>query len=113
MLANHRAAKWLTAVAPDANIVARNNSVLGVLHAVKSGMGIAPLPTTIADMEVDLVRVLPPVPELARGWYLLTHPANAAHPRLLRLHDRKAGRGAPDPRGMTMTPTQAEPLLQV
>jgi DNA-binding transcriptional LysR family regulator len=74
MLANHRAAKWLAAVAPSAKMAARNNSVLGVLLAVKSGVGLAPLPTTIADAEENLVQVLPPVPELARGWYLLTHP---------------------------------------
>jgi DNA-binding transcriptional LysR family regulator len=74
MLANHRAAKWLAAVAPSAKMAARNNSVLGVLLAVKSGVGLAPLPTTSADAEENLVQVLPPVPELARGWYLLTHP---------------------------------------
>ncbi|CCV13554.1 Transcriptional regulator, LysR family [Mesorhizobium sp. STM 4661] len=87
MLTNHRAAKWLAAVAPGANIVARNNSVLGVLHAVKSGIGIAPLPTTIADMEEDLVRILPPVPELARGWYLLTHPELRQTPRIRAFFD--------------------------
>jgi DNA-binding transcriptional LysR family regulator len=74
MLADHRAAKWLAAVAPSAKMAARNNSVLGVLLAVKSGVGLAPLPTTIANAEENLVQVLPPVPELARGWYLLTHP---------------------------------------
>lgn len=87
MLINHRAAKWLAAIAPGANIAARNNSVLGVLHAVKSGIGIAPLPTTIADMDDDLVRILPPVPELTRGWYLLTHPELRQTPRIRAFFD--------------------------
>lgn len=87
MLVNHRAAKWFARVAPDANVVARNNSVLGVLMCVKSGVGVAPLPTAIADMYDDLVQVLPPVPELTRGWYLLTHPDLRNTPRIRAFFD--------------------------
>ena len=87
MLINHRAAKWFANVAPQANVAARNNSVLGVLLAVKSGVGIAPLPTTIADMDEDLVQVLPPVEELTRGWYLLTHPDLRKTPRISAFFD--------------------------
>ncbi|NVO12403.1 MAG: LysR family transcriptional regulator [Rhodoplanes sp.] len=73
-MSKHRVAQWLTQVAPDARIAARNNSVLGLMYGVKSGVGIGPLPTAIADGEPDLVRVLGPIPELARSWRLLTHP---------------------------------------
>ena len=86
-MAGHRAAKWLAEVAPGATIAARNNSVLGVLLAVKSGVGVAPLPTTIADTEEDLVQVLPPVPALARGWYLLAHPSLRHTPRIAAFFD--------------------------
>ena len=86
-MAGHRAARWLAGVAPGATIAARNNSVLGVLLAVKSGVGVAPLPTTIADTEDDLVQVLPPVPELARGWYLLAHPSLRHTPRIAAFFD--------------------------
>jgi DNA-binding transcriptional LysR family regulator len=72
-MAKHRVVKWLSDVAPDALIVARNNSILGLVRAVKSGIGIAPLPAPIADEE-GLIRVLGPIPELARSWRLLTHP---------------------------------------
>src|SRR4029078_2699710 len=34
-MSNHRVAKWLKDTAPGAKIVARNNSVLGLLYAVK------------------------------------------------------------------------------
>lgn len=84
---NHRVVKWLKAVAPDATIAARNNSVLGLLYAVKSGVGVGPLPTAIADTEPDLVRVLGPVPELARSWRLLTHPDLRRTPRIAAFFD--------------------------
>jgi len=86
-MANHRAAKWLREVAPDAKIVARNNSVLGVVYAVKSGVGIAPLPTALGDAEEDLVRVLGPIPELTRIWRLLAHPDLRRTPRVSAFFD--------------------------
>ncbi len=73
-MADHRAARWLQQVAPNGRIVARNNSVLGLLYSVKSSIGLAPLPTAIADAEQDLVRVLGPIPELTRIWRVLAHP---------------------------------------
>jgi len=86
-MANHRAAKWLRQVAPNAKIVARNDSVLGLVYAVKSGVGIAPLPTALGDAEDDLVRVLGPVPELARIWRLLTRPDLRKTPRVAAFFD--------------------------
>lgn len=87
MLAGHRAARWLAAVAPAGRIAARNTSVLGVLQSVRAGAGLAPLPTTIAGMHDDLVQVLPPVAELSRGWYLLAHPDLRNTPRTGALFD--------------------------
>ena len=81
-MANHRAVAWLQDVAPNATIIARNNSVLGIVYAVKASVGIAPLPTAIGDSEVDLVRVLGPIPELARSWRLLAHPDVRHTPRV-------------------------------
>jgi DNA-binding transcriptional LysR family regulator len=86
-MTNHRAAKWLRDVVPDAKITARNNSVLGLLYAVKSGVGIAPLPTALGEAESDLVRVLGPIPELARSWRLLTHPGLRRTPRIIAFFD--------------------------
>lgn len=86
-LSNHRAANWLRKIAPDAKVAATNNSVLGVLHAVKAGLGIAPLPTTIANMDDGLVPLSAPVAELNRGWYLLTHPDIRRTPRIIAFFD--------------------------
>ena len=86
-LAGHRVSVWLSHVAPDADIAARNNSVLGLMYAVKSGLGIGPLPTAIADTEPALVRVLGPIPELTRSWRLLVHPDLRRTPRIAALFD--------------------------
>ncbi|MFS8085195.1 MAG: LysR family transcriptional regulator [Acidobacteriota bacterium] len=86
-MANHRAAQWLRRVAPAAHVVARNNSVLGLLYSVKSGVGLAPLPTALGDAEADLVRVLGPIPELARIWRVLTTRELRRTPRVAVLFD--------------------------
>ena len=86
-LSNHRASKWLSEVAPGATISARNNSVLGLLYAVKSGLGVGPLPTALGDAETDLVRLLGPIPELSRSWRLLAHPDLRRTPRVSAFFD--------------------------
>jgi DNA-binding transcriptional LysR family regulator len=86
-MANHRASKWLATVAPDAKLVARNSSVLGLVSAVKSGIGLGPLPTALGDAESDLVRILGPVAELARSWRLLAHPDLRRTPRISAFFD--------------------------
>lgn len=73
-LANHRLSIWLREVAPNAHVAARSNSVLGLVSAVKSGVGITALPTPLGDGDSDLVQILPPVAQLSRAWRLLCHP---------------------------------------
>ena len=86
-MVKHRASTWLQAVAPEAHIAARNNSVLGLLYAVKAGIGIAPLPTALGDAEEDLIRVLGPIPELTRNWRILAHPDMRRTPRVSAFFD--------------------------
>jgi DNA-binding transcriptional LysR family regulator len=93
-MANHRVVKWLKEVAPGSRIVARNSSVVGLVYAVKSGIGLGPLPTAIADDQQELVRVLGPLPELARSWRLLTHPDLRRTPRISASFDFIAGEKA-------------------
>ena len=81
-MAKHRAATWLAEIAPDANIVVRVTSILGLVSAAKAGAGVAPLPIALGDAEADLVQVIPPVPELQRSWRLLTHPDLRHTPRI-------------------------------
>jgi len=86
-LSDHRAACWLRKFAPHAKIVARNNSIPGLVYAVKSGLGLAPLPMALVDNENEIVRILGPIPELATGWYLLTHPDLRHIPRVRAFFD--------------------------
>ena len=86
-LAGHRAAVWLRQAVPGARIVARNNSILGVLHSAKAGLGLAALPTAIADAEPDLVRVLGPIEELTRIWRVLVAPDQRRNARVAAFYD--------------------------
>lgn len=86
-MANHRAMTWLRAVAPDARIVARNNSVLGLLYSAKAGLGIAPLPMPLGNGEPELVQLFGPVPELTRIWRLLTRSEIRHTPRIAAFFD--------------------------
>jgi DNA-binding transcriptional LysR family regulator len=54
---------------------------------VKSGIGLGPLPTALGDAEPDLLRVLGPIPELARSWRLLAHPDLRRTPRASAFFD--------------------------
>jgi len=83
----HHAAQWLRSVAPHATVVARSNTVPGLLMTVKSGAGLAPLPMPLASTEVDLVCVFGPVLGLYSQIYLLTHPDLRHTPRVRAFFD--------------------------
>jgi DNA-binding transcriptional LysR family regulator len=86
-MAKHRIAAWLRKVAPDAVLVARSQSVLGLVHSAKAGIGVAPLPIALGDAEPGLVRVIEPVAELTRIWRLLTTPELRHTPRVAAFFD--------------------------
>jgi DNA-binding transcriptional LysR family regulator len=70
-----KAAQWLAATVPESAIVYRSSSLINQLLAVKAGIGLALLPCYLADPEPDLRRALPPIPELTRELWLITHMA--------------------------------------
>jgi DNA-binding transcriptional LysR family regulator len=86
-MSGHRVSKWLAEVAPAGRIAGRSNSVLGLVSAVRCGIGIGPLPMAIADGEPDLIRVMGPIPELSRSWRLLAHPDLRRTPRVSAFFD--------------------------
>jgi DNA-binding transcriptional LysR family regulator len=70
-----KAAQWLAATLPESAIVYRSSSLINQLLAVKAGIGLAVLPCYLADPEPELRRALPPIPELTRELWLITHQA--------------------------------------
>jgi DNA-binding transcriptional LysR family regulator len=85
--AAHNTSQWLRQAVPNAHMAARSSNMLGVVHSAKTGMGLAPLPMMLGDGESDLVRVLGPVPELARTWRLLTTRELRHAPRVAAFFD--------------------------
>jgi DNA-binding transcriptional LysR family regulator len=85
-IAGHAAARWLRAVAPNATVSARSESFPGLVLAVKSGGGLAPLPTVLGDREGELVRILD-VSELITHFYLVTHRDLQRSPRVRAFFD--------------------------
>jgi molybdate transport repressor ModE-like protein len=79
---DHHAARWLRSVAPDAKVVARSNTVSGLMMTVRSGAGLAPLPMPLAGRDPDLICALGPVAGLYSPIYLLTHPDLRRTPRI-------------------------------
>ncbi len=65
--------RWLARVAPDNRASYRSNSLLNQLTAVREGIGLAALPCFLGDSEAGLIRVIAPIPELARELWLVTH----------------------------------------
>jgi DNA-binding transcriptional LysR family regulator len=70
---NHAAALWLRSVAPRAAVAARGNSVSEVIEAIKSGVGVGPLPIPHAKRESELVMVVESRPELNFPFYVVIH----------------------------------------
>lgn len=85
-MSQHRLMLWLEKFAPHARRGSRSNSILGLVQAVKSGIGIAPLPMLIAE-EAGLVKLLGPIEELTKPWKLLTHPGLRNAPRIAAFFD--------------------------
>jgi len=58
---------------PDVRPVCRVNSVAVAIAAAKGGIGLAPLPCGLADMEPDLVRIGPLPEDFSLDLWLLAH----------------------------------------
>ncbi len=86
-MSGHRLSQWLAEAVPGANITSRSNSILGLVFAVKSGLGLGALPTALGDSEPDLVKLLGPIPALTRAWRILAHPDMRATPRVSAFFD--------------------------
>lgn len=83
---------WLVSNGLEAGIAMHHDSVTGLLAAVRSGFGLAVLPTFVADRDPDLVRCLPPRPDDEAALWLLTHERLRHSPRIRAVMDFLAER---------------------
>jgi DNA-binding transcriptional LysR family regulator len=84
---DHRSARWLKSVAPNARIAARANNMLAMQLAVKSGAGLAPMPVMVGEKDEALVRVFGPVKEITTPFFLLMHGDMKRTPRVRAFFD--------------------------
>jgi DNA-binding transcriptional LysR family regulator len=66
--------KWMRKMGYEKSCVCRMDSVLGFYAGVRARIGLAVLPTYLADSNADLKRVGESISELAVDLWLLTHP---------------------------------------
>lgn len=86
-MTNNHAGRWLRTAAPKATVSAQGNTMLGILAAVKSGAGLAPLPMMLGEPEGDLVRLFDAVPEIGSKIYLVMHRDLRRNPRVRAFFD--------------------------
>ena len=68
-------AKWMRENILEDRIVFRVDSQVGMVAAVRYGMGLGMLLCLLADEETELVRLAEPIDELDTDLWILTHPA--------------------------------------
>lgn len=69
------------------HVAAETDSIFAQLEAVKSGLGLAPLPTYLAASHPDLVEVLPGQLRNRAALWLLAHPDSQSLARVKTVHD--------------------------
>jgi DNA-binding transcriptional LysR family regulator len=86
-LSHLRSAHWISRHVDPVRIVHRTNSLTSLCEAVRAGIGLAPLPCFLGDANANLVRVTPPMTEMASNLWLLTHPDLRQMPRVRAVLD--------------------------
>ncbi len=81
-LSHLRSARWISRHVDPARIVHRANSLTSLREAARAGVGLAPLPCFLGDADASLIRITPPVTEMASNLWLLTHPDLRRMPRV-------------------------------
>jgi DNA-binding transcriptional LysR family regulator len=66
--------QWMDKHNLKAACVYRVDTLVSILSAIRSGMGLAVLPCYLADNEPDIIQLTDPIPELEYGLWFLMHP---------------------------------------
>jgi DNA-binding transcriptional LysR family regulator len=78
---------WLNELGLGEQVIMHHASAMGMLSAIRSGVGIAVMPSVVADAEPDLVRCIAPRPGHGRVMWLLTHERVRHSPRVRTVID--------------------------
>ena len=78
---------WLHDLGLDDRIIMHHASAMGMMSAIRSGLGIAVLPCIIADVDPDLVQCVPPKAGHGRAMWLVTHERVRHTPRVRAVID--------------------------
>lgn len=78
---------WLRERAPNAVIRFRSNSLTNLVSNLRAGLGLGTLPCFVGDLEPDLVRCMPPVPELVSEMWLIVREDLRAVPHVRAFAD--------------------------
>ena len=78
---------WLHDLGLDDRIIMHHASAMGMMSAIRSGLGIAVLPVIVADAEPDLVQCVPPKDDHGRSMWLVTHERVRHTPRVRAVID--------------------------
>jgi DNA-binding transcriptional LysR family regulator len=73
---------WLHQLGLDDRVIMQHASAMGLLAAIRSGLGIAVLPRIVADGEPDLIQCTPPRDDHGRVMWLITHERVRKTPRV-------------------------------
>lgn len=73
---------WLHDLGLDDRVIMHHASAMGLMSAIRSGLGIAVLPCIVADADPDLVQCVPPKHGHGRVLWIVTHERVRKTPRV-------------------------------
>jgi DNA-binding transcriptional LysR family regulator len=73
---------WLAAATPGSAVPVRSNSFVSLVSNLKAGLGLGALPAIIGDAEPELVRCLPPPPEIKAELWLIVREQQKNEPHV-------------------------------
>jgi DNA-binding transcriptional LysR family regulator len=73
---------WLQDLGLDDRVIMHHASAMGMMSAIRSGLGIAVLPRIVADPDPDLIQCVPPKGGHGRAMWLVTHERLRKTPRV-------------------------------
>jgi len=78
---------WLHDLGLDDRVIMHHASAMGLMSAIRSGLGIAVLPCVVADGDPDLIQCTPPREGHGRVMWLITHERVRHTPRVRTVID--------------------------